>query len=126
VTIGCEGFNNKNHYDRQTPCDQDFLHKMAKDSCADRLMRWFGDDVVRVFRKRRAFDKEGIFIGDASYLFVPDNPKYERSVKLLFDEHNHPIGLEQYKKMELTRFRGHPNLLGGGVHDAENKTTLCA
>ena len=32
-------------------------------------------------------------------LFVPDNLKYEGSVKLLFDEHNHPIGLEQYKKM---------------------------
>jgi hypothetical protein len=29
-------------------------------------------------------------------------------------------------KVELTRFCGHPNLLGGGVHDAENKTTLCA
>jgi hypothetical protein len=62
-------------------------------------MRWFCDDVVRVFRRRRAFDKEGIFIGDASYLFVPDNPNYEGSVKLLFDDNDHPITGEEYKEM---------------------------
>jgi hypothetical protein len=62
-------------------------------------MRWFCTDVVRVFRRSRAFDKEGIFIGDASYLFVPDNPNYEDSVKLLFDEHNHPVSSDQYRKM---------------------------
>jgi len=86
VTIVCEGFNNKNQYDRETPCDQDFLRKMAKDTDADALMKWFCDDVVRVFRKHRSFDKEGIFIGDGSYLFVPDNPNYEGSVRLLFDD----------------------------------------
>jgi len=99
VTIACEGFNKKNHYDRETPCDQDFLRKVSKDTDADALMRWFCTDVVRIFRTSRAFDKAGIFIGDASYLFVPDNPKYENSVKLLFDEHNHPISKKQYKKM---------------------------
>jgi hypothetical protein len=99
VTIACEGFNQKNHYDRETPCDQDFLRKVSKDTDADALMRWFCTDVVRIFRSNRAFDKEGIFIGDASYLFVPDNPNYENSVKLLFDEHNHPISSKQYEKM---------------------------
>jgi len=99
VTIACEGFNNKNHYDRQTPCDHDYLRKIAKDTRADKLMRWFGHDVVRIFRTHRAFDKEGLFLGDASYLFVPDNPRYEGSSKLLFDEHNHPISSEHYEKM---------------------------
>ena len=99
VTVACEGFNKKNHYDRETPCDQDFLRKVSKDTDADALMRWFSSDVVRIFRSSRAFDKEGIFIGDASYLFVPDNPNYEDSVKLLFDEHNHPISKKQYEKM---------------------------
>lgn len=99
VTIVCEGFNNKNQYDRETPCDQDFLRKMAKDTDAGALMKWFCDDVVRVFRKHRSFDKEGIFIGDGSYLFVPDNPNYEGSVRLLFDEHNHPVSSRQYKEM---------------------------
>ena len=99
VTIACDGFNKKNQYDRETPCDKDFLRKMAKDTNADALMMWFCDDVVKVFRKQRAFDKEGIFIGDASYLFVPDNPNYEESVKLLFDDHNHPVSLQQYEEM---------------------------
>jgi len=99
VTIACEGFNGKNHYDRQTPCDQDFLRKVSKDTDADALMKWFSTDVVRIFRTSRAFDKEGIFIGDGSYLFVPDNPNYEGSVKLLFDQNNHPVSLKQHKKM---------------------------
>jgi len=99
TTIFCEGFNQKNLYDRQTPCDQDYLRKVAKDTDAQALMRWFGEDGVRVFQRRRAFDREGIFIGDASYLFVPDNPRYEGSVKLLFDEHNHPLSEKQYGKM---------------------------
>ena len=99
VTIACEGFNQKNHYDREAPCDQDFLRKLAKDTEADALMRWFSADVAEVFKSQRALDKEGIFIGDASYLFVPDNPNYEGSVKLLFDDNDHPVSEEAYKKM---------------------------
>ena len=98
-TIACEGFNKKNLYDRETPCDQDFLRKMSKDTDADALLSWFCNQAQRVFRSTRAFDKEGIFIGDASYLFVPDNPNYEGSVRLLFDEHNHPLSLQDYEKM---------------------------
>jgi len=99
VTLTCEGFNRKNHYDRQTPCDQDFLRKVAKDTEAEALMRWFGRDVVSLFHSRKAFDREGIFIGDASYLFVPDNPGYQGSARLLFDEHNHPISQTTYSRM---------------------------
>jgi hypothetical protein len=99
TTVLCKGFNQKNHYDRETPCDPDYLRKVAKDTDAETLMGWFNRDVVRVFRKHRVFDKEGIFIGDASYLFVPDNPMYEGSAKMLYDENNHPVDPEQYKKM---------------------------
>jgi len=99
TTVLCEGFNQKNHYDRETPCDPDYLRKVAKDTDAEALIGWFNRDVVRVFRKHRVFDKEGLFIGDASYLFVPDNPMYEGSVKMLFGEDNHPVDLEQYNKM---------------------------
>lgn len=99
TTVFSEGFNQKNYYDRETPCDPDYLRKVAKDTDAGALLWWFNRDVVRVFRKHRAFDKEGLFIGDASYLFVPDNPMYEGSVRMLFDEDNHPVDLEQYKKM---------------------------
>lgn len=99
LTIACEGFNKKNNYDRQTPCDQDFLRKFAKDTDADALMRWFNTDIMQLFRAQRVFDKEGIFIGDASYLFIPDNPRYEGSVRLLFDADNHPVNQETFAKM---------------------------
>ena len=99
TTIVCTGFNQKNHYDRQSPCDPDFLRKLAKDTDAHELMRWFNADCVRMFHRHRRFDREGIFIGDASYLFVPDNLRYEDSVKLLFGEDGHPISQEQYRKL---------------------------
>ena len=103
VTLCCEGFNNKNEYDRQTPCDQDYLRKMAKRTEAELLMKWFNRDVVGIFKQRHAFDPEGIFIGDASYLFVPDNDKYEGSSRMLFDEHNHPVDIKKVSPKQLVR-----------------------
>jgi len=91
VSLRCEGFNAKNEYDRQTPCDPDYLRKMARRTDAQLLQTWFNRDVVGIFKQHHAFDPEGIFIGDATYLFVPDNPRYEGSSVLLFDEHNHPV-----------------------------------
>ena len=99
MTVVCEGFNQKNLYDRQTPCDPDYLRKLAKDTDSAALLQWFNRDVVGAFRSHRAFDKEGLFIGDASYLFVPDNPNYEGSVKMRFDENNHPVSVGQYNQM---------------------------
>lgn len=91
VTLACPGFNEKNDYDRQTPCDQDFLRKFARDTDTDRLHAWFNREVPRCLRSLGLFDPEGLFIGDASYLFVPDNDNYENSDLLWFDEHNHPV-----------------------------------
>lgn len=90
VSLSCLGFNNKNDYDRQTPCDQDYLRKMARRTDAELLMSWFNRDVTGIFKQHHAFDPCGIFIGDATYLFVPDNDNYEGSSRMLFDEHNHP------------------------------------
>jgi len=91
VTLSCNGFNDKNSYDRQTPCDQDYLRKLARATKPEQLHQWFNRDVMQVLKQHKAFDPEGIFLGDASYLFVPDNPNYEGSVRMLFDEHNHPV-----------------------------------
>lgn len=90
MSLRCEGFNDQNEYDRQDPCDQGYLRKMARRTDAKLLQRWFNRDVVDIFKQHHAFDSEGIFIGDATYLFVPDNSHYEGSSVLLFDEHNHP------------------------------------
>ena len=37
VALACEGFNRKNHYRRETPCDQDFLRKLARQTQPDLL-----------------------------------------------------------------------------------------
>ena len=95
VTLACPGFNDKNDYDRQTPCDQDFLRKFARDTPADQLHAWFNREVPRCLRSLGLFDPEGLFIGDASYLFVPDNEHYEQSDLLWFDEHNHPVDADK-------------------------------
>lgn len=94
VTLSCPGFNHKNDYDRQTPCDQDFLRKFARDTDVDRIHAWFNREVPRGLRSLRLFDEEGLFIGDGSYLFVPDNENYEGSDLMWFDEHNHPVDPE--------------------------------
>lgn len=99
IRIVCQGFNDKNTYPRQTPCDPDFLRKIAKDTDAEDLMGWFNGPVQQHFRHHRFFDKAGLFIGDGSYIFVPDNEHYEGSVKMLFDAHNHPVGETQQEKM---------------------------
>jgi len=105
VRIECRGFNRKNDYPRQTPCDPDFLRKIAKDTPADQQIRWFNEAVQKIFRRHRFFDKSGIFIGDGSYIFVPDNDHYEGSVKMLFDEHNHPVGKEREQKMAAAELK---------------------
>jgi len=105
TTVSSQGFNQKNHYDRETPCDPDYLRTVSKDTDAEALLGWFNRDVAKLFAARRAFDKEGTFIGDASYLFVADNPHYEGSVTMLFDEHNHPVSEKEYHKMSEARKR---------------------
>jgi hypothetical protein len=100
ITLSCAGFNEKNDYDRQTPCDQDYLRKFARTTDAPRLMAWFNGDVPKMFKLHKAFDAEGIFSGDASYLFVPDNPAYEGSVRMLFDENDHPVEAKSLDRMD--------------------------
>jgi hypothetical protein len=105
VTIHCPGFNKKNSYDRQTPCDQDWLRKMAKATEATALLRWYSREVPRLLDKEKLFDPEGIFIGDASYVFVPNNPHYEGSSVMLFDEHNHPVKEDDLSPNQRRRCR---------------------
>jgi hypothetical protein len=59
------------------------------------LHAWFNREVPRSLRSLGLFDSEGLFIGDASYLFVPDNDHYEQSDLLWFDEHNHPVNPDE-------------------------------
>jgi hypothetical protein len=103
VSLACKGFNGKNTFDRQTPCDQDYLRKMARRTEPELLERWFNREVVGIFKQHHAFDAEGLFIGDATYLFVPNNPNYENSSLMLFDEHNHPVDASKLTAKERAR-----------------------
>ena len=38
LTLECAGFNDRNLYPRQTPCDQDFLRKLARDTEPEQLV----------------------------------------------------------------------------------------
>jgi hypothetical protein len=100
VTLACPGFNHKNAYDRQSPCDHDFLRKFARDTDVERLHGWFNREVPRALRSLKLLDSEGLFVGDASYLFVPDNEHYEDSDRLWFDEHNHPVNSDQVDRRD--------------------------
>jgi len=100
VVVQWGGFNDKNQYDRQTPCDQDMLRKFVRDVPAAQWQDWFNGSVQEVFQRYGFFDPEGVFIGDGSYLFVPDNPTYEGSVVLWFNEHNHPVHYEELSAAE--------------------------
>ena len=55
--------------------------------------------MAALYGELKAYDEEGIFIADGSYLFVPDNKNYEGSIRLLFDEHNHPVSKKQEQEM---------------------------
>src|SRR6266550_6182253 len=125
--LHCQGFNDKNDYDRATPCDQDTLRKALKDVSAAQWLEWFNGPVQQVFQSDGFFDPQGIFIGDGSYLFVPDNPAYEGSVVMWFDEHNHPVDYDKltpeqrkkahrercYKLVSLLHLRGNCYVYAG-------------
>lgn len=100
ILIQCAGFNDKNHYPRTTPCHHDTLRKAVKDVQADQWQGWFNGPVQETFQHYGFFDPAGIFVGDGSYLFVPDNPQYEGSVVMWFDEHNHPVDYDQLSPEE--------------------------
>lgn len=99
VELACAGFNNRNLYPRQTPCDQDTLRKLARDTSADELEQWYNEHAASLYRELGAYDSEGLFIGDGTYLFVPDNENYENSQRHLFDEHNRLVSKKQEKMM---------------------------
>ncbi len=99
MSIWCAGFNGRNLGPRSTPCDQDYLRKLAKQTDSEKLEYWYNHHVAKLYGELGAYDEEGIFIGDGSYLFVPDNKNYEGSKRLLFDEHNHPVSKSEKKKM---------------------------
>jgi hypothetical protein len=103
--LECQGYNQKNDYTRITPCDPDFLRKLARDTDEEALQGWFGRAVPRYVRQTGLWDEEGIVLADGSYLFVPDNERYENSSVMWFDEHNHPVDREKLSPAQQRKCR---------------------
>jgi hypothetical protein len=103
--LDCAGYNDKNDYARVTPCDPDYLRKLARDTDEDALQLWFGHAVPRYVRAAGLWDDEGIVLVDGSYLFVPDNEHYENSDLLWFDEHNHVVEYDELAPAEKAKAR---------------------
>jgi len=120
MSIACAGFNGRNLGPRSTPCDQDYLRKLAKQTAPEKLEQWYNHHVAKLYGELDAYDEEGLFIGDGSYLFVPDNKNYEGSMRLLFDEHNHPVSKSEEKKTDQGPARSLPvaALLSGRLSSA--------
>jgi len=93
------GYNEKNSYARVTPCDQDYVRKLARDTQPERLEAWYSSAVASYLAEAGGYDSEGLFIIDGSYLFVPDNEHYENSRVGYFDQHNHPVSKEAEAKL---------------------------
>ncbi len=49
ISLACEGFNHKNTFDHQTPCDLDYIRKMARRTEPELLEDWFNRDVVGIY-----------------------------------------------------------------------------
>jgi len=60
IELRCSGFNNKNHYSRTTPWDQDFVRKFCKDTTPDLLMDWYNRGINWCIRKLTGYDNDGI------------------------------------------------------------------
>jgi hypothetical protein len=50
MLLECQGFNDKNPYQRSTPCDHDTWRKFVKDVAAQRWMDWFNGPAQRIFQ----------------------------------------------------------------------------
>lgn len=99
------GFNYKNKKEREVPVDQDTVRKYFKATDSEEMMSWYNEDVVGWFRHWRGFDKEGIGILDKTYLFVPDNPNYENTSVLPFDEHDNLVDVDKLSPLERGKVR---------------------
>ncbi len=89
------GFNDKNKKPRRTPVHQDSVRKFFKDTDPLAMRRWYNTELQGWFRRKRAFDKEGVFVLDQTLVVVPDNPNYEDAVRLPVDAHG-----KRYKNLD--------------------------
>jgi hypothetical protein len=114
-----QGIRRHTSFCQEGNCDQDFLRKFVNDVTAPEWMEWFNGPVQQAFQSYGFFDPAGVFMSD--------NPAYEGSVVMWFDEHNHPVDYEKltaperkkahrercYKLVSLLHLRGDSYVYAG-------------
>lgn len=55
------------------PAAKDYLRKLARDTEAEKLEKWYNRHAAALYAELNTYDEEGIFLADGSYLFVPDS-----------------------------------------------------
>src|SRR5204863_167790 len=83
------------------PAIRDFLSKLAGATEPPHREDWYNRHVAALDQELGAFDDEGLFMAEGIYWFGPDNARYEGSLRLLFDEPNHPVS--KHHEQEMTK-----------------------
>ena len=94
-----DGFNRKNRKERRTPFAPDTMRKFFRDTPAGELVRWLNTDCVGAMKRQDAFDDDGLFILDSSWLFLTDNERRENALHLRFGADDQPVSKEAYERM---------------------------
>ena len=59
ISIRCAGFNGRNLGPRSTPCDQDYLRKLAKTTDPKQLEHWYNHHVAQLYGELGAYEESG-------------------------------------------------------------------
>jgi len=73
LSLSCLGSTIRMSMTVRLPAIRTTSARWPKRTDAELLTTWFNRDVTGIFKQHHAFDPQAYSIGDASYLFVPDN-----------------------------------------------------
>jgi len=94
-----DGFNQKNRKARRTPFDQDTMRKLFPDTPVPALVGWFNRACAGAMGRQGAFDDDGLFILDSSWVFLAENGRRENALHLRFGADDQPVSREAYERM---------------------------
>jgi hypothetical protein len=105
-TVG-GGFNRRNRYPRSEGeiAHHDTLRKHFKDTNAGQLIEWNNGPFARFLSSKRAIEKEGIFVIDATHLKVADNKNYELAQYVPLDRHHRYVDVKKLSTDEAKKFK---------------------
>ena len=101
------GFNRRNRYPRSEGeiVDHDTLRKHFKDTNTGQLIEWNNGPFAKFLSSKRAIEKEGIFVIDATHLAVADNKNYEGAQYVPLDRYHRYVDVKKLSPEEAKKFK---------------------